>query len=615
MWNGTKWIVDTNGFAASISSGSLSGGQGLGKKNYIGNPNNATNWVTGGSSLTITTETTAANLPNQITQSTAIAFTRASGTTGYGGFRFEMDRADYSKPFEINIDQKSAFTTEGYQIQAWAGSVSGTYGTQLTVANASLSGLTGSHIARVDMPGSATPFIEFRIVATGSSGTAPFYANNIYFGPGLTSQSYAGSEWQNYIPTYSNSTNVTQNDCRWRRVGSSMEIHTNISWSGGAGAGGSFTVSIPSGFTMSTTNQDSANIIGKGIHFVGAGTSRYSISVSINSSTSFAFARSVGTSFAYNGTDFASSDRLSFNVLVPINEFAGNGIMNVGAGAQQSYYSFPITSDASTTTTNYGPSGSAFPSVGLSAGGRTATLTTQYPIQEGDLVLLEFQISGGKWQPLTTRNTGIDVDAYAYQNGIYYGVGVATTGSNTIVVSFGQYSANNSTFGAAGVAWTSVPSTARYRVRVVNASSPVGFGLAGTDGSSGLVNPYTEGSGVVYGATYTPTLTNVTNVAASTTKICTYTRVGKIVTVTGYILVDVTTTATASQIDISLPIASDLTVDTDLNGVASHAQASAAYATGRIVGDVTNNRANVLWYAGADGANREMSFTFTYIIK
>jgi hypothetical protein len=171
-----------------------------------------------------------------------------------------------------------------------------------------------------------------------------------------------------------------------------------------------------------------------------------------------------------------------------------------------------MTSDANTSSTTIGPAGSPFPSVVLSAGGRTSTFTTQYAIQDTDLVLLEFQVSGGKWQPLTTRNTGIDVDAYGYQNGTYYGVGVATTGPNTIVVSFGQYSANNSTFGAAGVAWTSVPSTARYRVRIANASSPVGQVLASAT-REGLLTQQDEGTFVANFNIGMNTTTNNTTVS------------------------------------------------------------------------------------------------------
>jgi len=628
MWNGTKWIVDTNGFAASISSGSLSGGQGLGKKNYIGNPNNATNWVTGGSSLTVTTETTAGNLPNQITQSTALAFTRVSGTTGYGGFRFEMDRSDYSKPFEVNIDQKSAFTTEGYQIQVFAGSVFGTYGTQLTVANASLTGLTGSHIARVDMPGASTPFIEFRIVATGASGTAPFYANNIYFGPGLTSQSYAGGEYVSY-----NSTLYTPADgflsvgtggsastaSKYRRLGSAIEVIFQWAWgSSGAtfGTAGTYQLGLPSGMTVDATQLPTPSasgdvVIGSGTFWDNSLADNYGLAVTWSGS-SIRLSVEESTSGAGLGPTTpvtpAVSDGIWCKFTVPIASMAGNGILNVGAGAQVEYASDDGTADV------FGSNGSLVPNVAAAVNSTSRQFGFQYPQQVTQNVVLEINNRGNGWSenpyPFSGGNNA--------NSNNFYGVRAYWNTSSQLTVEFGNQGTrvNASNADAGSSSWaTEFSNGTRFRVAKASPSSPVGFGLAGTDGSSGLVNPYTVGSGVVYAGRYTPTATASTNVSAATPSSCKYTRVGSIVTVYGQCDITCTTAAnTESIFYISLPIASNLGSTRDLTGTFTrYAPSGTQYAVGYISGDITNDRAQILFSCNVTTI-QGTTFTFQYQI-
>jgi hypothetical protein len=497
MWNGTKWIVDTNGFAASISSGSLSGGQGLGKKNYIGNPNNATNWVTGGSSLTVTTETSSANIPNQITQSTALAFTRVSGTTGYGGFRFEMDRADYGKPFEVNIDQKSGFTTEGYQIQVFAGSVSGTYGTQLTVSNASLSGLTGSHIARVDMPGASTPFIEFRIVATGASGTAPFYANNIYFGPGLTSQSYAGGDWTSFSMSITSSgTSPTRGTVEfeqafWKRSGPNMEIIWNYKQTALGSAGtGNYVFGLPSGYTIDSTKIALNHDVNLGSGYGYNGTTEYVLfpgpdaagtGIILRVYNAINTIQGVGASNISFGNAVA---RIYFRASIPITQFAGNGVLNVGAGAQQEWASNSNSTNTATDTSSfsYGPAGSLIPN-GATGTTYARTVRLQYAYQQGDDLVVQVDQGGGSWVDAHARGF-----PFLTQGTNSYGILLLpTVGSTDVVVQFrtGGYEPSNATFAGAGSPWSGI-ATWKWRLAKRNPSSPVGFGLAGTDGSSGL---------------------------------------------------------------------------------------------------------------------------------
>lgn len=109
--------------------------------------------------------------------------------------------------------------------------------------------------------------------------------------------------------------------------------------------------------------------------------------------------------------------------------------------------------------------------------------------------------------------------------------------------------------------------------------------------------------------TYTPTLTNSTNVAASTAEKAIYLRVGNTVHVAGTLVVDPTTTLTLTQLGISLPIASNFGGSFDCAGVAA-ATAVAADSAG-IVANVAGDRAQMEWIA-MDVTNHAFRYTFSY---
>lgn len=110
--------------------------------------------------------------------------------------------------------------------------------------------------------------------------------------------------------------------------------------------------------------------------------------------------------------------------------------------------------------------------------------------------------------------------------------------------------------------------------------------------------------------TYTPTLTNVTNLSASTAYQCQYLRVGDTVTVSG--LVDIDPTATgAVELGITIPIASNFGALEDCAGTA--AASGIAGQVAAIAADIANDRAKLV-YIALDITNQPMYFTFSYQI-
>lgn len=103
---------------------------------------------------------------------------------------------------------------------------------------------------------------------------------------------------------------------------------------------------------------------------------------------------------------------------------------------------------------------------------------------------------------------------------------------------------------------------------------------------------------------YTPILTNGTNVASSTVNTNTfkYVRVGSVVNVSGWLSLTATAANTLTELEISLPIASNITSNEDVSGVAN--TLSGGY--GQIRENATNNTAsmyiqptstsNLVWY-------------------
>src|SRR6185436_6011021 len=133
--------------------------------------------------------------------------------------------------------------------------------------------------------------------------------------------------------------------------------------------------------------------------------------------------------------------------------------------------------------------------------------------------------------------------------------------------------------------------TATEKLRITSTGNLYGTALHNNATCpTGATNQY------IASGTYTPTLTGVTNVAASTAYTCQWMRVGNVVTVSGQVDIDATLAAsTATELGISLPIASSLTADEQVGGDAI--SDSIASLSARIKADGTNDRASVVFKA------------------
>lgn len=109
--------------------------------------------------------------------------------------------------------------------------------------------------------------------------------------------------------------------------------------------------------------------------------------------------------------------------------------------------------------------------------------------------------------------------------------------------------------------------------------------------------------------TYTPGLTNVANLSASTAYSAQYMRLGSSVLVSGRVDVDPVLAATSTQLGLDLPVASNFANANECAGTVFSPTIAAQGAS--ILGDATNNRAQMEWIS-ADVTNQPMYYIYLY---
>lgn len=260
----------------------------------------------------------------------------------------------------------------------------------------------------------------------------------------------------------------------------------------------------------------------------------------------------------------------------------------------------------STIVVSNGSAGS--PSINSSAGTGMFFSATGMSVSSGGTTHSLFNNTGFN----STRNGAANVSALIRSDNHGSGVNVAQL----------SFTGQNSTPAAAAysiITSTAVSNTAgahEGRLTFSNAVAGVSttaLTLSGT--AATIAGSLTVGGGTTLSTisigTWTPTLTNLANIDASTANICHYMRVGTMVTCWGAVLIDPTAAAnTLTRIALTLPIASNLAAATDLSGTIT---AEGIQRAGVIQPDVLNDRAEVRFYSEVT-ANTTFRFTFGYTI-
>jgi len=130
-----------------------------------------------------------------------------------------------------------------------------------------------------------------------------------------------------------------------------------------------------------------------------------------------------------------------------------------------------------------------------------------------------------------------------------------------------------------------------------------------TNSTTGVVSTFPR-QWTANGCFFTPAATTVANVAAVVPSRCRWSRQGRIVYVEGSIQIDPTTTATLTQLRLSLPTPSTFTSTTDISGTFSGVPSNHA---GSIAADTATGTA-LLSYTPTDVTNQTVAFSFSYAV-
>lgn len=466
-----------------------------GVKNYLSTRSSSfSGWTNVGTGATGSTTTTAAELP-ELSVGTALKVTNGGSGSGYveSDF-FQVDASDLGKllglTYNLETSSSPAYAANDFQIQVWDATTSGgTYAqnTTLNVANIP-SSPTGGTMQLSFSQNPSRPFTRIRIVRVAGLANSWASFSSITVTSATGGQSAAISEWQSYTPTVGGYA-ASAVSGRYRRVGDSMQLRVLTTLS--SFTSGSFTITTPAGFTVNASafpNNATNVMYGSASYF------DFSLNVAYAGIPYLAGANTISV-YGPNQTAWAggtvpvaigAGDTVSIEMTIPIAEWAGNGTVNLGAGAQVEYASNNGTWNGTDSTSFvYGPAG-------VQMGGNLSSAVRkrvrfQYPIQADDMLIVELSSDGTVWTPASnTSGSAASVYGGGYTtiaSGITAGISLERVNSTDVDVLFGQYRDAITADGTSATNWGTIY---RWRVRKAKASAPVGFGRA-TDTDTGLM--------------------------------------------------------------------------------------------------------------------------------
>lgn len=124
----------------------------------------------------------------------------------------------------------------------------------------------------------------------------------------------------------------------------------------------------------------------------------------------------------------------------------------------------------------------------------------------------------------------------------------------------------------------------------------------------------TTAAGAIGPGTWTPTITHVTNVSASSARLCKFIRVGTHVFFWGAVDIDPTAGSTRTVFAISVPITSNFALLTDAAGAMGY-DTGTVIVNGTIIADTVNDRMQFAYTCDAGAASQTITFSGGFQIK
>ena len=407
---------------------------------------------------------------------TALSGVSTSGATFVQSPVFNIDGKDLGSALTVQFDVSGNTTDNDWDVVAVRYNSSGVYQELIPIAG-NVSTMTGTPSAK--LPLGVKQFNGFFITGSTASdvyairwrrraGSAQIRLDSLTVGPNQVLQGAIVTDWQTYTPTSTFTTNSNTPTGRYRRVGDSMEVEIRQSFTGTPNST-TFTISLPSGFTIDTTKIVDPSVGGSifGAMTAFDGANAYTGNAVYASTTTL---RGYGPSNVANWTQavpfaFGTGDVIEGRFTVPISEWQSN--TQQAARAVEEYAANDGTSNI------YGPAGTSI-AVAIAAGGATRTVTWQTPQLPTDKIELEVDLDGvGRWVSLPAGSQAIQASSgalvAAYNTSTDVGVIVVPSATNNsqCEVRFRQY--RNAT-----TSWTTL-TNGRWRLRKVSSGAAVGF--------------------------------------------------------------------------------------------------------------------------------------------
>lgn len=420
-----------------------------------------------------------------------------SFTFGGAKLQFTLDAADYNVKQQLQWAQNILSGTTGdWEVDVYsntASNYSGTYtrlplSTDTSLLETILPQLEGTFKSSYDAPGSAQQYIELRFNKLAAN-THALVGSDLIAGPGVVVQGAAVTQWQAFTPIVTGlGTGTSSNTGQYQRIGDTLHIQFRIATTSPGSGSSIVTISIPNGYTINTSEETAAEMTGwAGLDTPAAFGAVQQLAA--NTSTTFV-ARVAGSANNIVGSAFVSGSELHGYFIVPVNELAGSGTLNVSQNDVEYAWNFgnvTTTGGSDTTSFGYGPSGTPVLAIDSTHPLATTSFTVQFqtPIQPTDRIVLEATTgSSGSWTSVSDRGFG-----YLVQGTSNYGTTIVQSTSTQVIVNFnnGGYQASNGTYAGNGAAWSGL-STFKWRVRKERAGAAVGFGIVQPGISSGLVS-------------------------------------------------------------------------------------------------------------------------------
>lgn len=623
------------------------GGSGASGRNYLSDwfdgdrdVGSVTNSITATGNITISTSLwqasdTAAKLTIARTSSSPLRQTYSLLLDNIGAGAafvqtpcFLLDAADLGKPVTVSFDVANVVTSDDYQVYAVRYNSAGTYQERIVIAGTASA--TPPYSARIPtgttkfqgffVAGStSTDYYVIRFYRNSESDTTDIKVDSLYVGPEKVVQGAGITDPVSFTPTNSNSSWTQSGSALyWSQFGPYMHIHGYIQLTASNAQDArlnlpeSKTVGLFSGIVGKWwRNSNSATTRKTGTVFGALGEAYLSFSSDDYTSAVYPNATTTDASTLWNTTDAVYVD-----IWVPISGWSSNVTMADRAVEEQCATSGTWDAD-DTGLTNLvrGYTGGAI--TGALTTSRTKRVRFSSAINVSDDIEIKFSRGAGQVYTLSAQfidgsgnrivNSESSAQTIATSSGVYWR---PVSGSNTdIDIIFARYAALANDDSPAqdwvnGWYWIA---------NKVSGGAAVGFPI----GADNVVINHnsTATSSTLKSGTYTPTFTNVTNVASTTLRSARYTQVGNVVTVS--INVSIATTAAAptqTQMRVSVPVSSNFTTDYQAAGGGSRYRGgAAANETFYIESDATNNEVDVYFYSTSTGAT-DASIHFTYEI-